>query len=257
MNPKTLKIRAHDSWVDFDKEFYSRVTALKGGSKARKVSLALGGWNDSKGDKYSRLVNNPKARKAFIDNVIPFLKEHDFDGLDLDWEYPKCWQVDCKKGPVSDKEAFADWVKELSKAFQKEGLILSSAMSPAAKVCDNAYDIPKLNKYFDFVSVMTYDYHGQWDKKTGHVAPIYEHSEDFDSTFNLNYTINYWLDKGMDKKKVIMGIPLYGQSFTLASRKDNGLNSKTYGGASAGKSTRARGFLSYYEVSFEKMLRKF
>ena len=45
-----------------------------------------------------------------------------------------------------------------------------------------------------------------------------------------------------------MGIPLYGQSFTLASRKDHGLNSKTYGGASAGKFTRARGFLSYYEV---------
>ena len=49
------------------------------------------------------------------------------------------------------------------------GMILSSAMSPSAKVCDQAYDIPRLNKYFDFVSIMTYDYHGQWDKKTGHV----------------------------------------------------------------------------------------
>ena len=48
-----------------------------------------------------------------------------------------------------------------------------------------------------------------------------------------------------------MGIPLYGQSFTLASRKDHGLNSKTYGGASAGKFTRARGFLSYYEVTIK------
>jgi hypothetical protein len=39
------------------------VTALKGGRAGRKVSLALGGWNDSKGDKYSRLVNDPKARR--------------------------------------------------------------------------------------------------------------------------------------------------------------------------------------------------
>jgi len=121
-------------------------------------------------------------------------------------------------------------------------------MSPSAKVCDQAYDIPRLNKYFDFVSIMTYDYHGQWDKKTGHVAPIYSHSDDFEPTFNLNYTINYWLTKGMDRSKIIMGIPLYGQSFTLASRKDHGLNSKTYGGASAGKFTRARGFLSYFEI---------
>jgi hypothetical protein len=49
--------------VDFDKEFYKNVTALKGGRAGRKVSLALGGWNDSKGDKYSRLVNDPKARR--------------------------------------------------------------------------------------------------------------------------------------------------------------------------------------------------
>ena len=39
------------------------MTALKGGRAKRKVSLALGGWNDSKGDKYSRLVNDPKARR--------------------------------------------------------------------------------------------------------------------------------------------------------------------------------------------------
>lgn len=55
--------------------------------------MAIGGWNDSQGDKYSRLVNNPAARRRFIENVLKFLDKHDFDGLDLDWEYPKCWQV--------------------------------------------------------------------------------------------------------------------------------------------------------------------
>ena len=58
-----------------------------------KVMIALGGWNDSADDKYSRLVNDPAARKRFIDNVIDFIITHDFDGLDLDWEYPRCWQV--------------------------------------------------------------------------------------------------------------------------------------------------------------------
>lgn len=58
-----------------------------------KVLLALGGWNDSAGDKYSRLVNNPSARRKFIEHAVPFLLKYKFDGLDLDWEYPKCWQV--------------------------------------------------------------------------------------------------------------------------------------------------------------------
>lgn len=58
-----------------------------------KVSLALGGWNDSQGDKYSRLVNNPAARARFVKHALEFLEKYGFDGLDLDWEYPKCWQV--------------------------------------------------------------------------------------------------------------------------------------------------------------------
>jgi len=46
-----------------------------------------------------------------------------------------------------------------------------------------------------------------------------------------------------------MGVPLYGQSFSLAERNVHRLNAPTYGGGEAGEATRARGFLSYYEVS--------
>ena len=70
---------------------YRKVTEFK--KHGIKVTLALGGWNDSKGDKYSRLVNNPAARARFIEHAIKFIEKHDFDGLDLDWEYPSCWQV--------------------------------------------------------------------------------------------------------------------------------------------------------------------
>ena len=66
-------------------------------------------------------------------------------------------------------EVMLFFFESLYDLYPISGMILSSAMSPSAKVCDQAYDIPRLNKYFDFVSIMTYDYHGQWDKKTGHV----------------------------------------------------------------------------------------
>lgn len=72
-------------------EFFERVVALK--KRGVKVTVAIGGWNDSAGDKYSRLVNNPTARANFISSVLRFINKYGFDGLDLDWEYPKCWQV--------------------------------------------------------------------------------------------------------------------------------------------------------------------
>ena len=64
------------------------------------------------------------------------------------------------------------------------GLLLTAAVSPSSKVIELGYDISTLDKYLDYVSVMSYDYHGQWDKKTGHVAPMYEHPDDDFYFFN-------------------------------------------------------------------------
>jgi chitinase len=72
-------------------EFYEKVSSLK--THGIKVLLGIGGWDDSAGDKYSRMVNNVAARRKFVVHVLDFLEEYGFDGLDLDWEYPKCWQV--------------------------------------------------------------------------------------------------------------------------------------------------------------------
>ena len=136
LDPDTLTIKPHDTWADFDNgqlkvsiaeninnilflDFYKQVTALK--SKKRKVLLAIGGWNDSEGDKYSRLVNSGSSRAAFVQQVASFLLANNFDGLDLDWEYPKCWQVDCSLGPDQDKRGFAELIKELHFAFKPKG----------------------------------------------------------------------------------------------------------------------------------------
>jgi len=246
LNPSTLTMRAHDSWADFDNEFYKKVTDLK--SDRKKVLLALGGWNDSAGSKYSKLVASPANRRRFVEHAVKFLQQHNFDGLDLDWEYPVCWQVDCNKGSKADRDGFAAWVRELRAAFKPHGLLVTAAVSPSNKVVDKAYDIPSLSRDLDYVSIMTYDYHGQWDKMTGHNAPMYQHAEDDNMFFNVNFTVHHWLNGGLDRSKLILGMPMYGQSFTLASASENGLNAPTYGGGIAGPSTRARGILAYYEI---------
>jgi len=177
-----LTLRTHDSWADIDNNFYTRVSGLK--SKGIKVSLALGGWNDSQGDKYSRLVRSAAARSKFIRHALDFIEKYGFEGLDLDWEYPVCWQTECNKGFQDEKEGFTAWVKELSEAFEPRGLLLSTAVSPSKKIIDAGYDVPELARYFDWIAVMTYDFHGQWDKKTGHVAPLYHHPDDDNDYFN-------------------------------------------------------------------------
>lgn len=60
--------------------------------------------------------------------------------------------------------------------------------------------------------------------------------------------MHYWVDKGAEREKLILGIPFYGQSFSLMDNVGTGLGAPTYAGGEGGDETRARGFLSFYEV---------
>jgi chitinase len=51
------------------------------------VTVAIGGWNEGS-TKYSAMAKDSEKRQKFVDSVVQFLQKHNFDGLDLDWEYP-------------------------------------------------------------------------------------------------------------------------------------------------------------------------
>lgn len=257
LDSNTLKIKVHDSWADIDNRFFRRVVSLKEINPKLKVLLSLGGWNDSSDDKYSRLVNSPTARAAFIDHAVTFLNQYGFDGLDIDWEYPKCWQGGCERGPESDKPAFAQFVHELKERFGPKKLLLTAAVSPGKAIIDAGFDIPKLSQDFDFVNIMAYDYHGTWEKFASHHSPLYSRPESAafdakDAIFNANFTVNYWINKGMPSKKLVLGMPLYGRTFRLSGNPNKDAN-KGYGmtasgAGQAGQFTREAGMLSYYEI---------
>ena len=80
-----------DPWMDLEDNYglagFKKATELKYSYPHLKVTIAIGGWNEGS-KKYSAMAKDPEKRKAFVESVVAFLVQYNFDGLDLDWEYP-------------------------------------------------------------------------------------------------------------------------------------------------------------------------
>ncbi|CAG0906630.1 unnamed protein product, partial [Cyprideis torosa] len=94
-------------------------------------------------------------------------------------------------------------------------------------VIDAGYDVASLSRDLDLMTILTFSYHGAWDEKTGHGAPAYYRPGDDNLFFNVNSSIQYWLDQGAPRDKMLLSFPLYGPEFELKNPDDNGLDAPT------------------------------
>lgn len=60
--------------------------------------------------------------------------------------------------------------------------------------------------------------------------------------------MHYYATHGIPKDKLIVGIPTYGRTHTLANRRNNGLGAPVIGPGIEGEYTRIEGLLASYEV---------
>ena len=132
----------------------------------------------------ARLLADPTARAARIDEIVSFLETNKFQGLTIDFE----------EVPAKSQNDLQDFLRELSSAFAAHGLV----MVLAVPFDDDSWPYVTYAKIADYMLLMGYDQH--WDQsKPGSIA-----GEDwFENT----------LDKRMqelDPDRTILAIGGYG-----------------------------------------------
>jgi chitinase len=119
-----------------------------------KVILLIGG-------DVPALETNPAMLKPLLKNLKTFVTEHDYDGLDLDWEYPFTEQ---------DTATLLQLMTALRQTFPSPRYTLSIDAAPWN---EPAYDVPHLRKVIDWFNIMTYDCAGPWTAHAQLNAPIF------------------------------------------------------------------------------------
>ncbi|NLI37866.1 MAG: LysM peptidoglycan-binding domain-containing protein [Clostridiaceae bacterium] len=149
-------------------------------------------------DLASQILNNEQVQDTLIDNVLRIMRQKNYYGLDIDFEYLY----------PQDRENYNDFLRKVAARIRPQGFSLTTALAP--KVSGNqmgllyeAHDYPVHGALTDHVILMTYEW-GYTYSPPRAVAPLNEVRR------VLNYAITV-----IPRRKILMGIPNYGYNWTL------------------------------------------
>lgn len=104
------------------------------------------------------------------------------------------------------------------------------------------------------VHVMAYDLRGNWVGFADVHTPLYQRpglDQYAYEKLNVNDGTQLWVDMGCQPDKLVIGTAFYGRSYILGDEKNTKPGAyivKWMEGGDPGEFTKARGFISYYEV---------
>lgn len=200
-----------------DLKNFEDLRTLKRSNPHLKTLISVGGWDYS--SNFSSTAANASARSRFAQSCADFIVTHGFDGVDLDWEFPKS----------ADRQNFTLLLKEIRSRLDQlasqngRPYYLTIAGSPDKSFL-SSIEPQAVASLVDYIFLMGYDMHGPWDKYADLNAPLYPTSGTSPHYSNsLSQSVSYYKNAGVPAKKIILGMPLYGYQYTTTGSTPTGL----------------------------------
>ncbi len=154
---------------------------------------------------HSTFLGSSTARQNLIDNLIQLVSSRGANGVNIDFE-----------GVSSSlKTEFNDFLVQLADAFHTQ--LPGSQVSVALYAVDwgDVFDEALLNNHLDLFIIMGYDYYYSGSSTAGPTDPLYAFVNG--SILNLSKSVNYYLNEGISREKLLIGLPYYGFDYPTDS----------------------------------------
>ena len=184
-----------------------------------KIVISIGGWG---ADGFSQAAATKEGRKKFSASAVRIMEEHGLDGIDIDWDYPGSSQADIASAE-EDKENFKALIRELRKQIDAcgRGQTLSIAAGALESFLDGT-QMDEVQKYLDYVQLMTYDFHGVFTPTTGHHANLYDDGLPIEK-LSGDRAVRMFVKAGVPIEKIVLGAAFYGRCWPKAPDINHGL----------------------------------
>jgi len=181
-----------------------------------RILVSVGGWTWSGG--FSDAALTPESRRVFVTSAVAFVRRHDLDGFDVDWEYPGQRGNGNVHRP-EDRENFTALMADLRAALDADGtqrgrrLLLTFAAGASSSFIEHT-EMDKVQASVDFVNLMTYDFRvAQVEPVAGHHANLFPQPLD-DKQRSGDRSVREFLAAGVPAGKLVLGVPFYGRGWT-------------------------------------------
>ncbi|MFD9429215.1 MULTISPECIES: glycoside hydrolase family 18 protein [unclassified Streptomyces] len=255
---------------------FNQLRELKAKHPGLKAMVSLGGWSWS--THFSDAARTAASRKALVSSCVDLYIKGNlpvdgarggdgaaaglFDGIDIDWEWPgsegntgTVFRPEDKKNFTAlvhefrkQLDAYARTSAKATRATEGKGkghghtprprhYELSAFVPTSPAKIDAGFDVPRIMRDFDFVNLQGYDFHVSGEKTTAQQSALYAKGD-----HSVDQTVRDWIRRGAPARKLVVGMPFYGQGWTGVTGGGDGLGRPA---AAPAPATYAAGYEDY------------
>ncbi len=181
---------------------WENASALVAAAKAKNCKVLLTITNHTpQGNR--ALLTNTVLQDELIEKLLKFLKIHDADGVDINFELV----------PQGLQRQMTLFIEKLAAKLKPKYAITLDLPAVGAEYI---YELDRLSKSIDLFVMMGYDYYGPHSGTDGPVAPL----DGNEQTRSIRSSVGRYLQKGVQRNQLIVAMPYYGAVWNKAFEAD-------------------------------------